>query len=157
MLQVISRITVQPIQKQSSTFNLNVKPILFFPQGSHTNRLWFWLRGWPIHTGAICSGTAPLFWNFISEIVQSANTKDGSHADEALYFIAPYWADTSLAVLIRKATNEISRKNQRSKSVYNRASNPRLSILNPDPFSRMVLVIFRKAAILIRKLWGGYS
>jgi len=26
----------------------------------------FWLRGWPNNKGAICTGTAPLFWNFIS-------------------------------------------------------------------------------------------
>jgi len=25
---------------------------------------WFWLRGWLVHKGAICTGTAPLFWNF---------------------------------------------------------------------------------------------
>jgi len=27
---------------------------------------WFWLRGWLIHKGATCTGTAPLFWNFIA-------------------------------------------------------------------------------------------
>jgi len=27
---------------------------------------WFWLRGWLIIKGAICAGTAPLFWEFIS-------------------------------------------------------------------------------------------
>jgi len=27
---------------------------------------WFWLRGWLIHKGAICTGTASLFWNSIS-------------------------------------------------------------------------------------------
>jgi len=26
---------------------------------------WFWLRGWLIDKGAICTGTAPLFWNCI--------------------------------------------------------------------------------------------
>ena len=25
---------------------------------------WFWLRGWLNHKGAICTTTAPLFWNF---------------------------------------------------------------------------------------------
>ena len=32
----------------------------------HTITHWFWLRGWLIYKGAICTGTAPLFWNFIS-------------------------------------------------------------------------------------------
>ena len=27
---------------------------------------WFWLWGWLINKGAICTRTAPLFWNFIS-------------------------------------------------------------------------------------------
>jgi len=27
---------------------------------------WFWLRGWINNKGVICTGTAPLFWNFIS-------------------------------------------------------------------------------------------
>jgi len=27
---------------------------------------WFELRGWLIHKGAVCTGTAPLFWSFIS-------------------------------------------------------------------------------------------
>jgi len=27
---------------------------------------WFWLWGWLINEAAICTGTAPLFWNFIS-------------------------------------------------------------------------------------------
>ena len=26
---------------------------------------WFWLRGWLINKGAICTGSAPLFWNII--------------------------------------------------------------------------------------------
>jgi len=26
---------------------------------------WFWLQGWLINKGAICTGIAPLFWNFI--------------------------------------------------------------------------------------------
>jgi len=35
---------------------------------------WFWLRGWLINKGAICTRTAPLFWIFIS-LFQSPRTR----------------------------------------------------------------------------------
>jgi len=35
---------------------------------------WFWLRGWLINKGAICTRTAPLFWIFIS-LFQDPRTK----------------------------------------------------------------------------------
>ena len=35
---------------------------------------WFWLRGWLINKGAICTRTAPLFWIFIS-LFQNPRTR----------------------------------------------------------------------------------
>jgi len=60
----------------------------------------FWLRGWLIRRGAICIGTALLFWNFI------------------LNFLFKFF--------IREATNKINTQNRMSKSVYRVATISRL-------------------------------
>jgi len=52
-----------------------VPSISFIFTGSKIARIdWFWLRGWLINKGAICTRSAPLFWNFIF-LFQSPRTR----------------------------------------------------------------------------------